>query len=40
VKWKSVSRQVDADHEVFTMYMVGPDGKDIEMMTVEYTRKK
>jgi hypothetical protein len=39
-KYKSVSRQVDADHETFKMYMVGPDGKDVEMMTIDYARKK
>jgi hypothetical protein len=39
-KFKSVSQRIDADHEVFKMYIVGPDGKDMEMMTIEYARKK
>ena len=40
VKFKSVSRQPDADHLNFKMYMVGPDGKDVEMLAIDYTRKK
>jgi len=39
-KYKSVSQHVDADHETFKMYMVGPDGKDAEAIAIEYTRKK
>ena len=39
-KYKSVTRHIDPDHEAFKMYMVGPDGKDAEAMTIEYTRKK
>lgn len=40
VKYKSVSRMVDADHETFKMFIVGPDGTETEMMTIEYARKK
>lgn len=39
-KFKSVTQQVDADHEMFKMYTVGADGKATEMMTIEYARKK
>ena len=40
VKYKSVSRKVDADHETFKMYIVGADDKETEMMTIDYERKK
>jgi hypothetical protein len=36
---KSVMHMVDDDHMEFTMNMVA-DGKDTEMMTLKYTRKK
>jgi hypothetical protein len=40
VKFKSVSRRVDADHETFKMFIVGADGTETEMMTIQYERKK
>lgn len=40
VKYKSVSRKVDADHETFKMFIVGADDKETEMMTIDYERKK
>ena len=39
-KVKTKSSFKDKDHHTFTMYMVGEGGKDEEMMTIEYTRKK
>lgn len=39
-KFKSVTRHTDKDHHTFKMYLVGPDGGDNLMMTIEYTRKK
>lgn len=39
-KFKSVTHYVDADHVTSKMYTAGPDGGDIEMMTIEYVRKK
>ncbi len=35
---KSLSR--DKNHHTFTMYLIGEDKKELEMMTIEYTRKK
>ena len=39
-KFKSVSEMKDKDTMVFTMSAVGKDGKDAEMMTITYKRKK
>jgi hypothetical protein len=39
-KYKMATRYKDEDHHTLEMYLVGPDGKDNLMMTVEYTRKK
>jgi hypothetical protein len=39
-KHKMTTHMPDDDHQTFTMYMVGPDGADIKVMTIEYTRKK
>jgi len=39
-KTKSTVEQVDADHKVMTMFMVGPDGKETPTMKISYTRKK
>lgn len=36
----NVSHYTDADHITFTMSGPGPDGKDMEMMKIEYTRRK
>jgi hypothetical protein len=40
VKFKSVTRMVDDDHHTFVMYMVGPDGAETKLMTIDYARKK
>jgi hypothetical protein len=40
VKTKSVSTTVDADHRTMTMFMTGPDGKDVQTMKISYTRRK
>jgi hypothetical protein len=39
-KHKMVTHTPDNDHQTFTMYMVGPDGQETKVMTIEYTRKK
>jgi len=39
-KTKSVEEHADADHRTMTMYMPGPDGKDLQGMKVSYTRRK
>jgi hypothetical protein len=39
-KYKSVSEMKDKDSMLFKMYTVGKDGKDAEMMTITYKRKK
>jgi hypothetical protein len=39
-KFKTTTTMSDRDHQVFKMFVVGPDGKDNLMMTIEYTRKK
>ena len=38
--FKSVSVRKDRDHDTFTMSLVDPSGKDIPMLTIEYTRRK
>jgi hypothetical protein len=40
VKSKMVTEFKDADHHTSTMTMTGPDGKEMTIMTIEYTRKK
>ncbi len=40
VKYRNETRYKDNDHQTFTMYMVGPDGQETQMLTIEYTRKK
>ncbi len=40
MKMKSVSEMKSADLMVFNMYMVGADGKDSPMLSIEYTRRK
>ena len=39
-KIKCVTTTPDNDHQTFEMFMAGPDGKDMKMMTIEYTRRK
>jgi hypothetical protein len=40
MKIRFISKEVDNDHHTFEMYMIGADGKDTKMMTIEYTRQK
>lgn len=40
VKQKTVTQQVDNDHQTFTMYFVGADGQENKVLTIEYVRKK
>jgi uncharacterized protein DUF1579 len=35
-----VTTHKDNDHQTFEMFLVGADGKETSMMTIEYTRKK
>lgn len=39
IKMKHVTTFVDDDHRTFSMRMPGPDGKDMEVMLIEYTRQ-
>lgn len=39
-KHKLVTKYTDKDHQTMEMFLVGADGKDLSMMTIEYTRKK
>ena len=39
VKQKGVVQYKDANNRVFTMYTVGPDGKEVATMKISYTRK-
>ena len=39
-KYKNVTTTPDKDHQTFKMYVLGPDGKENLMMTIEYTRRK
>ena len=39
-KYKMVTRLTSDDHHTFTMFLVGDDGQDVPMMTIDYTRKK
>lgn len=39
-KTKGVTQWQGADKKVFSMYTPGPDGKDVMMMRITYTRKK
>ncbi len=36
---REVTTVKDADHHNFDMYMPGPDGKEVKVMSIEYTRK-
>ena len=40
MKFKNVTLFKDEDHMQFKMHMVGSDGSETEMLTIEYTRKK
>ena len=39
VKSKSVVQYKDANTRIFTMYMTGPDGKEVQTMKISYARK-
>jgi hypothetical protein len=39
-KFKTTTDFPDADHQIFKMFLVGADGSDTLMMTIEYTRRK
>lgn len=39
-KMKEVSKLVDKDHTTLAFSMTGPDGKEMEVGKIEYTRKK
>ncbi len=39
-KHKMVTHMPDDDHMTFTMYIIGDDGQENKIMTIEYTRKK
>jgi hypothetical protein len=36
----SVHKHLDADHRVMTMAVAGPDGKEMQVMKISYTRRK
>jgi hypothetical protein len=40
VKTRSVVEYPDADHRVMTMFTVLPDGKEMQVMKISYTRRK
>jgi hypothetical protein len=39
-KFKTVTKEVDADHMTFEMFMVGADDKETSAFTIDYTRRK
>lgn len=39
-KFKSVITYTDKDHHSFSLYTIGDDGKETEMLSSEYTRRK
>jgi hypothetical protein len=39
-KHKLVTHMPDDDHHKLTMYIIGADGEEIQIMTIDYTRKK
>ncbi len=40
MKSKSVVEYADGDHRIFTLYMVAPDGKEMQTMRIKYVRRK
>jgi hypothetical protein len=40
MKFREVSKQLDADHRHMAMWIQGKDGKDMLMMEISYTRRK
>jgi hypothetical protein len=39
VKSKAVGQYKDANNRVFTLYTIGPDGKEVPSMKITYTKK-
>lgn len=39
-KCRTVMRQQDDDHFAWAMFGTGPDGKEMQMLRIEYTRRK
>ena len=39
-KFKTVTKETDADHMKFEMFMIGADGKETSAFTIDYTRRK
>ena len=39
-KYRNVTKETDADHFTFEMFMIGDDGTATSAFTIEYTRKK
>jgi hypothetical protein len=37
---KSIVQYTDADHKVMTMFVPGPDGKEMQAVKISYTRRK
>lgn len=40
VKSKAVTRYIDEDHREMTMFTTGPDGNEMQVMKISYTRRK
>ena len=40
MRWRETTETVDADTQIFRSFMPGPDGKEFEMMTVTYRRRR
>jgi hypothetical protein len=39
-RWREVTTTVDDDTQIYRLFFPGPDGKDFEMMTVTYRRRR
>lgn len=39
-KFRSETRYPDDDHQLFSLFQVTPEGKELKVMTIEYTRKR
>ncbi len=39
-KHKLVTQMPDDDHQTFSMFIIGPDGQENKVMSIEYARKK
>ena len=40
IRIRSVTNYPDDDHRVMTMFVTGPDGKEMQTMKISYTRRK